>query len=320
MSWCHVEHDRSLRRVKVRIAAATLAVLMVALLANAFLVDLEQRPAAPFAGGRVLELDGPDLNVREYGPASDQAVVLLHGYSASIEWWQDVAAKLTDTGHRVIAIDLVGHGGSEAPHDADQYGAAGQAAAVRRALDALGVHRVVLVGHSMGGAIATAVAEEEPELVERVVVADTPGDQGLVNMPLLGDAGCWPLIGPAADRIRGWEAATDSSLQTGFAPGFPVPEFAHRSLEQLTHTGLCDSDAVEELNSQRPVADRLAGLGKPVTVIWGDRDVLTPTAANVERYRAAGLSPVLIAGSGHSPMVEKPDAFVAAIADFIRAG
>jgi pimeloyl-ACP methyl ester carboxylesterase len=305
--------------MKVRIAAVSLVVLVVALLGNAFLVDRAERRAAPFAGGRVLDLDGPDLNVRDYGPPGDRAVVLLHGYSASIEWWHVVASALADTGLRVIAIDLVGHGGSEAPRDAKQYGATGQAAAVHLALRALGVHRMVLVGHSMGGDVATAIAESDPEEVERVVVSDTPGDRGLVNLPLLGSLACWPLIGPAVDRFRGVDAITDGSLQTGFAPGYPVPEFAHRSLEQLTHTGLCDSHADEELNSQRAVADRLAGLGKPVRVIWGERDVLTPTAANVDRYRAAGLTPLIIAGSGHSPMVEKPDAFVAAISDFIRA-
>jgi pimeloyl-ACP methyl ester carboxylesterase len=115
--------------VKLRIAVVAVAVLVLALLVNAFLVDRAERRVAAFAGGRVLELEGPDLNVREYGPRSDRAVVLLHGYSASIEWWEKVAPALAATGQRVIAIDLVGHGGSEAPRDADQYGATGQAAA-----------------------------------------------------------------------------------------------------------------------------------------------------------------------------------------------
>jgi pimeloyl-ACP methyl ester carboxylesterase len=52
--------------------------------------------------------------------------------------------------------------------------------------------------------------------------------------------------------------------------------------------------------------------------VWGERDVLTPTATNVERYQSAGLTPTVIAGSGHSPMVETPDAFVAAVSDFIE--
>nr|WP_208103644.1 alpha/beta hydrolase [Mycolicibacterium sp. CBMA 226] len=62
----------------------------------------------------------------------------------------------------------------------------------------------------------------------------------------------------------------------------------------------------------------IEGLGKPVLVLWGDKDVLTPTASNVARYTAACLPPHLIAGSGHSPMVEKPEQFLVAIGDFVR--
>lgn len=301
--------------MRLRITAIAVVAVVLTVLVNAFLVDRSERPAEAFAGGEVLELDGPDLNVREYGPSGDRAVVLLHGYSSSIEWWEKVAPALAASGQRVIAVDLVGHGGSEAPSDVDQYGAAAQSAAVRSALDALGVRRAVLVGHSMGGHVATVIAESDPGLVERVVVADTPADQGLTDTPALADVGCWPLIGPVIDRFRGVDALTDSSLQTGFAADYPVPQFAHRSLEQLTHAGVCHSGADD---NERAVADRLAELGKPVLVVWGERDVLTPTGPNVERYRAAGLTPRIIAVSGHSPIVETPDAFVASIADFIR--
>jgi hypothetical protein len=77
--------------MKVRIAAMFVVIVVLALLVNAFVVARTQRPAEAFAGGRVLELDGPDLNVREYGAPGDRAVVLLHGYSASIQWWEQVA-------------------------------------------------------------------------------------------------------------------------------------------------------------------------------------------------------------------------------------
>ncbi len=73
-------------------------------------------------------------------------------------------------------------------------------------------------------------------------------------------------------------------------------------------------------NDERAAADRLAGLGKPVLVVWGEQDVLTPTAANVERYRQAGLTPIIIPKVGHSPMVEAPGEFVNAITEFIAPG
>ncbi|MDH6243480.1 alpha/beta hydrolase [Mycobacterium sp. OTB74] len=288
------------------------AAAVVVLLVNAVVVTHIGRSAAPFGGGHVLALDGPDLNVREYGPPGDRAVVLLHGYSASIEWWEKVAPALAANG-RVIAVDFVGHGGSEAPTDAAPYHADGQADAVHRALQALGVRHTALVGHSMGGKVAAALAAEYPEMVGRVVVSDTLAADDLAAMPLLGRMVCWPVVGPAMDRFRGVDAIIDSSLQTGFAADFPVPQFAHRSLEQLAYAGVCDSKA-----TGRPVAETLKRLGKPVLVLRGDRDVLTPTGANVARYTAVGLPPHIIEGSGHSPMVEKPDQFLSATSDFVH--
>lgn len=298
--------------MKLRIAVGVLLLGVVALLLNELVATKEHRRAEPFAGGHVLELHGPDLNVREYGPPGDRAVVLLHGYSASIEWWDQVAAPLARD-QRVIAIDLVGHGGSEAPGDGAAYASAAQAAAVREALEALGVRHAVLVGHSMGGTVSAELARQDPELVDKVVVSDTPGADDLVSMPLLGRMVCWPVIGPALDLFRGVDAISEGSLQTGFAASYHVPDFAHRSLERLTYAGLCDST-----EGTHPTAETLAALNKPVLVLWGDEDVLTPTAPNVERYTAAGLPPVVIKGSGHTPMVEQPDQFLAAVTAFIK--
>lgn len=298
--------------MKLRIAVSVLLLAVVGLLLNELVVTKEQRKAEPFAGGHVLELDGPDLNVREYGPPGDRAVVLLHGYSASIQWWEQVAPRLARD-QRVIAIDLVGHGGSEAPGDGAAYRAAEQAKAVHNALEQLGVRHAELIGHSMGGAVSAELARQYPDLVERVVVSDTPAADDLVTMPLLGKMVCWPVIGPALDRFRTVDAITESSLQTGFGADYPVPDYAHRSLERLTYAGVCDST-----EGPHPVVETLAALHKPVLVLWGDQDVLTPTAANVERYTEAGLTPVVIKGSGHTPMVEQPDQFLAAVTDFVK--
>ena len=299
--------------MKWRIIAIASVIVVAALLVNAFLVSIATRPAQAFDGGRVLELDGPDLNVKEFGPPGDRAVVLLHGYSASVQWWNRVAAALP--GQRVVAVDLVGHGGSEAPREAESYSIERQAEAVRTALDALGVRRAVLVGHSMGGFVALALAGQDPEHVERVVISDTPAEMNLAEMPALAGLACTPIIGQAIDRLRSVDVITDSSLQTGFADGFAVPPLAHRSLEQLTHSGLCHA---RDQDGEPAAVDRIAQLEQPVLVVWGERDVLTPTAANVERYRQAGLTPVVIPGSGHSPMVEAPGEFVNAITEFIQ--
>lgn len=303
-----------------KLAKLLVFIVIPALLVNAWLVSRETREAAPFGGGRVVSVTGPDLNVREYGSGSGTgAVVLLHGYASSIEWWADTAPKLAEeSGRKVVVIDLVGHGGSESPLDSDDYGARGQALAVARALAALEVNDVVLVGHSMGGHIATALTQREPDLVDRVVVVDTFGAPGLRDIGPLKDATCWPIVGAALDRARSIDAVTRSSLQGGFAADYEVPAFAFRSLKQMIHRGVCDSTAGDEMNEKRPMAQQLAQLGKPVKVIWGGRDTLTPTAANVAAYENAGLTPEIVEGAGHSPQVEAPDDVVGMIVGFVK--
>ncbi|MFC9471472.1 alpha/beta fold hydrolase [Nocardia sp. NPDC056952] len=307
---------------KMRAVALVLIVVVAALAGNAILVERDTRAAEPFAGGHVLVLDGPDLNVREYGPAiGERAVVLLHGYSASIEWWEQVAPALAAAGNRVVAIDLVGHGGSESTGDDGDFDAEGQARAVLRALDTLGIRQAALVAHSMGGHVATQLAQQEPGRVERVAVIDTQGGPGLRAMPMLAALNCVPIVGALSDRLRPIDAITDGSLQTAFAADYPVPALAHRSLERLTHRGVCRSTAAVELNDERAVADRLAALGKPILVIWGEHDALAPTATNVARFAEAGLRAQVIAGSGHSSLVEQPDVLIAVVAPFVaRAG
>lgn len=298
-----------------------------ALLANWWVVSRTDRAAEPFAGGKVVELVGPDLNVREYAanPGAERpgdatgAIVLLHGYAGSIQWWEQTAQRLAErTGRAVVAIDLVGHGGSESPRDSSAYGAVGQALAVRRAMAALRVDEAVLVGHSMGGHVATLVAEQESDRVERVAVIDTFGAAGLYDLGPLQGAACWPVVGAAIDRLRAFDVVTKSSLERAFAEGFAVPDFAYGALKRLTQRGTCQSNAGDQMNRQRPTAERLAGVGKPVRVVWGARDVLTPMATNVAAYRDAGIEPTVIRAAGHSPQVETPGRVVKILADFVQ--
>ena len=120
--------------------------------------------AAHADAGRIVDLPGGDLQVREDGPRDAPAVVMLHGFACSIGWWDQMTPALARD-HRVVRFDLLGHGGSEKPKEG--YGMESQARLVAAALDRLGVRRADVVGHSMGGSVATALAEQRPALVDR---------------------------------------------------------------------------------------------------------------------------------------------------------
>ncbi len=121
---------------------------------------------------RHLEVEGLKLHYLDWGGDSDKRTfVLLHGGGAHAHWWDSVAPMLTVYG-RVLALDFRGHGRSQwavPPH----YGPPAYLNDVRGLIESLGA-RVVLIGHSMGGAVAQWVAVTHPEMLEALIVVDAP--------------------------------------------------------------------------------------------------------------------------------------------------
>src|SRR5271167_2647189 len=129
-------------------------VLVAALLLgiNAIVVGGETKLARADIG-RIVDLPhGDDLQVREDGPRDAPAIVLLHGFASSLHWWDAITPALASRYH-VIRFDLLGNGGSAKPSGG--YSMEHEAQLVAEALNQLGVRRALLVGHSMGGLVAT---------------------------------------------------------------------------------------------------------------------------------------------------------------------
>ncbi len=98
-----------------KVAIGIVVGLAVLLGVNALVVDRETKAAGvTVPGGRILKLQGGELQVLEGGPRSGSPIVLLHCYSCAMDWWDGMIPAL-ERKHRVIAIDLLGFGGSEKP-------------------------------------------------------------------------------------------------------------------------------------------------------------------------------------------------------------
>ncbi|MER5353533.1 alpha/beta fold hydrolase [Kitasatospora sp. NPDC002551] len=121
-------------------------------------------------GHRMVELPGLSLAYRESGPADGPPLVLLHALGERAADW-DVVLPALAPHHRVLALDQRGHGDSGRP---GRYGLEAMRDDVLAFLDALGLARADLVGHSMGGAVAYLVAQRRPERVGRLVLEDVP--------------------------------------------------------------------------------------------------------------------------------------------------
>jgi pimeloyl-ACP methyl ester carboxylesterase len=277
--------------------------LAVLLAVNTVLTDRETK-AAKADGGRIVDLPGGDLQVREDGRTAGAPVVLLHGWSASIHWWGRITPLLTPRRH-VIRVDLLGHGGSEKPRDG--YAIEQQADRVALALGRLRVRRALVVGHSTGGEVAIALAARHPELARRLVVIDTEPDERFVDPDLLAKLSVTRVIGEALTRL-----ATDGTirggLEQGFANGFPVPDQFVRDFKKLNYSAYKktydeSADYVDEGHFERDIGS----IRVPKLAIFGAEDRLVePADEAAAAYRKLGVPTRLVPGAGHSPMVEKP--------------
>ncbi len=122
------------------------------------------------------------LHVERLGRGSS-AIVLVHGFGTSASLWRPVAARLADAGYLVVAPDLLGHGESDRPLDAD-YDLASQSDTLERALSALRIGRAVVVGQDVGGLVALALAARHPDRVEQLVLVNPPDLADLPPVPV----------------------------------------------------------------------------------------------------------------------------------------
>jgi pimeloyl-ACP methyl ester carboxylesterase len=236
-------------------------------------VPLSSPPASPARVAELPLLGGADVRFHDMG--SGPAVLLLHGSGpGTTAWraWAPLATALASGGRRVVAPDLVGFGGSRAAAP-PPYGRAAWTAQALALADHLGLERISVVGHSLGGAIALAVACARPEAVEAVVAIASLGAR--MALPAGLDALWASTPGRAQARAllellhhRGAEItedAVDARLEAMLEPGprevypalFPPPR--DRRLDDVT---LAPSE--------------LAAVAAPVLLVHGDDDRVVP--------------------------------------------
>jgi pimeloyl-ACP methyl ester carboxylesterase len=300
-------------------AAVAAVVVLAALLAiNAVVLGSETKGATVSApGGEILELSSVDLQIVDR-PASDPGrdgegapIVLLHCYACSLRWWQRLT-PLLNANHRVAMVDLIGFGGSQKPKGG--YSIGEQARAVAEALNRLGVEGAVIVGHSMGGEVATAVAESSSELVDRVAVIGTRSSTDEAQLPLEARLTYAPVLGEAVWRLRP-DGLIKRGYEDAFAPGFDFeaafddPDQVVVDNRAMTYTSYeRTADEADRFSEAGTVAARLAAAGVPLLAIFGSEDQIVDPAAAAASFEAVpGATVRTLDGVGHSPNLEAPE-------------
>ena len=261
-----------------------------------------------------LTIDGRRSYAYSGGKAFDASlpcVVFIHGALNDHSVWTLLARWFAHHGHAVLALDLPGHGRSAGPPLADAQALADWVLAL---LDAAGVRKAALVGHSMGSLIALEAAGRAPERVERLVMLGTAVPMK-VSDALMQTSLNDPL--KAIDMVN-----TFSHASTASKPSYPGPgSWLHGSSRALMRRVQAGQPGLNLFHHDFGVCDRYAGglaaaakVRCPATVVVGSRDQMTSpkqTAAIVEALNARVRS----VDAGHTMMSEAPNAVLAALRD-----
>ncbi|MFI1465560.1 alpha/beta fold hydrolase [Nocardia carnea] len=252
--------------------------------------------------------DGVRINVRVLG--TGQPVLLIHGWSLSGEAWDRQIRVLAESGYRVLAMDLRGHGGSDAPLDGYEIDSLARDAA--DVLAALGTPAATVVGWSLGGMVALRLAHDHPEAVAAVVLVASNGvaasrtESFPFGVPAHGPLTAI-LNAEHDDRIALRRSAVGDPFKEPPSPH--VLDWLHRiSLQTPSWAGRA---AMRTLlgTDQTHI---LGGVPAPVTQIIGTAD--PALSVRGARWLSEQLDSTLVElDTGHYPMLEKADEFDAAL-------
>lgn len=270
----------------------------------------------------------PDPGLRVHhtvdGSPSDRTIILVHGFAASVHAWRPWVERLEGE-YRLIAIDLPGHGLTEAPKG---YRASLEAnvALVDELATKVGADRFVLAGNSMGGAVSLSYALQHQERLEGMVLVDSAGWSGgdepssegppLVFALLNNPVGRFflKLFDPRTFASGGLEAAyLDESLVTD--------ALVDRYVDLALAPGHRDILLTQDSTPPTPITRAtLSTIAVPTLVLAGEQDRIIPVEASNE-IAAAIPGSVLITypDGGHLPMEQLPDESADDVRDFLRS-
>lgn len=265
------------------------------------------RAALRARGFKSRRMELPDAKVHYWRGGVGAPLVFVHGFGteASVNWYQQMVGCVPH--FDVVAPDLPGFGGSDRLTTTNCITL--QVRCLAALLDRLGLERIALVGHSMGGWISLAFAATYPERVERLVVVDAAGLRFEPDLTLER-----ALLPQTVDDVR-------LLIRANFQRVVRVPTFVLRDLLRVARRDVAPrTELLQRLvYGDEHLDDRLSLIAAPTLVVWGRADTLTPPALG-ERIAAAVPNARLVVydDCAHSPNVEQPARFNRLLLDFLR--
>lgn len=297
-------------KLLLRVFLAVAALVALAWVAGPLGIRLrepdESHALPPGVPGRILDVAGHRVHVVEQG--SGPPLVLVHGFGASTFDWEEFALEPLARTHRAIAVDLYGFGWSERSPDF-HYGWSLWSEQLAGTLDALGIQRAALAGHSMGGAAVAVFAARHPERVDRLILADAlyPLEPGEIPPVFRGLR--TPVLGEVMLALVG-----DTS-----PPGFSAAYQARsRPWHRIAGTRRAFLDYVRDPNRRDEMSAAYPQIAAPVLILHGTADRNVPYAA-MERAAPAIRNQRVVAleNGGHFLLRDAPERVVREVDAFL---
>lgn len=292
--------------------------------------NLDPQVLAP-AEGRFITVNGIRTFIQEFGPVDGEQVVLVHGFGASTYTWRHNAPALAEAGYRVLALDLVGYGLSDKNFDLD-FSHPAQADFVADVMEAVGLERATLVGHSMGGSVIGHVAQRHPERVAALVFVDgavreanSSGGGAILGIPVqLSSLAAFPpfqrwgrialLYGLTRERMAGVQLTAYYRKEVVT----PEVEEGYLQVQKIKDWDLALLGVLRD-SGRSALAQPLNTLTVPTLIIWGEQDSWIPLARGEALHAALPQSElIIIPNTGHLPMEEDVAAFNSALLEWLR--
>lgn len=267
---------------------------------------------------KFVDVGGVRAHVREQGDPDGIPVVLIHGSMGSLHMWEGWARELGGKA-RLISVDLPGHGLTGA-WPRDEYTIEAYADFVEVLVDTLNLDRFVLVGHSMGGAVAWTFAATRPDRVSQLILVDAAGyprTSGEAPLPIR--LARTPVIGDLGIYFKPERLVRRSLGEVYADPAMVTPERVRRYAELQRFPGNREA-TLQRARLQEPLDPTpLKRLDVPTLILWGGKDRWVPTA-DAFRFQndIKGAELEIFEALGHNPMEEDAKATAAAVAAFIK--
>jgi len=276
---------------------------------------------------RFVPANGLRHHLLEWG-TGDRIVLLLHGFLEHAHAWDLVAPRLAAAGFRTLALDFRGHGDTERVGAGGYYHFADYAADLAFVVRALG-GRVAMVGHSMGAAAALLWAGVEPERAVALVAVDGLGPPGRTPEEAPAHFVTW-LEGLERVAERGRTAPAPDDAAARLRERFPrfSPAVARHMAEHGTRIEggrrVWKFDALHQTTMPQPYYTAQARafwrrITCPVLYVEGEESAFRLEPGDTaERLAVLRARRVTIAGAGHHPHLERPEATAAVLLEFLN--